>query len=106
MNIVAIPLALHETNTYMNYPEIAAILDEVYELINDDTKIDDTIYESVAELEEDLLNYIDEMKDNSGQWLELLDMHFKKGSTIQLLNDLNNWQQYDAWKQRYMDAKK
>lgn len=90
----------------MKYPEVELILDEMYELVNESTILTGTVYESVEELEEDLLNYIEEMRDNSGQWTELLDMHFKKESTFALLDQHNAWGKYEEWMERYKAAKK
>lgn len=90
----------------MNYIEIEAILEELYEKINEQTIIVDTVYESVEELEDDILNYVEEMKDNSGQWLDLLDMHFQKDGTIQILDANNSWNLYTSWKERYIAARK
>jgi hypothetical protein len=91
---------------FMKYQEIADLLEEIYQVINADTKMPEGIYESVEELEDDVLNYLDEMLDNSGEWIAYLDMHFEKDGIFEALDALNNWNLFDTWKSRYENARK
>lgn len=90
----------------MQYPAIATILEEIYECIHENTLLDGTIYETVEELEDDILTYIDELKDNSGVWIPYLDMHFEHNGSFMILVQNNNWEQYPAWRDTYKAAKR
>lgn len=89
----------------MNYPHIAGLLQQFYELIDADTDISGTIYESIDELEDDIQTYIEEMLDNNGQWLEYLTIQLSPTGHFSKIAQQNQWfENWDEIYQSYLSA--
>lgn len=91
----------------MNYPALITILEFLESHITSETIVKGTIYDNPAELEDDLDAYISEFLENSGSWIQHLDVHFKKNGTIQKIIELNNWDiSFETLYNQYQEAKK
>lgn len=75
----------------MNYPLIVTVLDNIFQKLDAQTLVTGTIYEDVEELNDDLENYMDEMTDNNGNWIQYLDLNFKEDGNWSKIATLNNW---------------
>ncbi len=90
----------------MNYPELIEILEKIESLVTESSNVNNTIYSNANELLDDLDAYISELLENSGSWIQYLDMHFKKNGTFQTVAQQNNWEAaYKDLLERYNTAK-
>jgi len=89
----------------MNYPELILIMEALEELIPEDANVTGTIYENATEALDDIDAYIGEFMENSGSWIQHLDVHFDEEQTYHIIAKQNGWEeQYKALLERYFAA--
>lgn len=89
----------------MNYPELILIMEALEELIPEDAKVEGTVYENATEVLDDIDAYIGEFMENSGTWIQYLDVHFDEDQTYHLIAQQNGWDdQYKELLERYFIA--
>lgn len=92
----------------MNIAAIIAVLEEIESRVEEleNVRLDDTIYEDVEELLEDINDFIVELEEGNKDAVEYIDIHFLPLSTFELLAKYNGWAEaYKGWLERYETAK-